>query len=111
MAQDVGMVWACHGVFPSSLVPSLHVLVFGKKTFVSCFGCFFLCVCVGVYVTGHTSWVVSVCMGLLVCRGTSWHKGVVVIVGLNCCWVAKMFLSHTLPRGGQELLACMCVHV
>ena len=25
-------------------MPSLHVLVFGKKTFVSCFGCFFLCV-------------------------------------------------------------------
>ena len=71
----------------------------------------FFNVCVGVYVTGHTSWVVSVCMGLLVCRGTSWHKGVVVIVGLNCCWVPKMFLSHTPPRGGQELLACMCVHV
>ena len=37
-------------VFPSSLVPSLYVLVFGKKTFlvVSCFGCF--CVCVKVYI-------------------------------------------------------------
>ena len=35
MAQDVGMV-SCGCVmvlFPSSLVPSLHVLVFGKKTF------------------------------------------------------------------------------
>ena len=31
--QDVGMVWAYRGVVPSGLVPSLHVLVFGKKTF------------------------------------------------------------------------------
>ena len=87
------------------------MLVFSKKTFfVSCFGCFFG-VCVKVYITGHTGWVVSVCMGLLVRRGTSWHKGVVVIVRLNCCWVAKVFLSHTPPRGGQELLVCMCVRL
>ena len=67
------------------------------------------CVCIKVYLTGHTSWVVSVCMGLLVCRGTSWHKGVVVIVGSNCCRVAKMFLSHTPPQGGQDVCACVCV--
>ena len=97
-------------LFPSSLVPSLHVLVFGKKTFL-CLVLVVFCVCVKVYLTGHTSWVVSVCMGLLVRRGTSWHKGVVVIIGSNCCWVAKMFLSHTLPRGGQEQSACMCVRV
>ena len=110
MPQDIGMVWACVVLFPSSLVPSLHVLVFGQKTFCVLFWLFF-CVCVKVYLTGHTSWVVSVCMGLLVRRGTSWHKGVVVIVGSNCCWVAKVFLSHTPPRGGQELLACMYVRV
>ena len=62
-------------------MPSLHVLVFGKKLFCVLFWFFFVCVCVKVYVTGHTSWVVSVCMGLLVRRGTSWHKGVVV-----CMW-------------------------
>ena len=66
---------------------------------------------VKVYLTGHTSWVVSVYMELLVRRGTSWHKGVVVIIGSKCCWVANMFLSHTPPRGGQEQSACMCVRV
>ena len=85
--------------------------LFSVENFVvSCFGCFF-CVCVKVYITGHTGLVVSVCMGLLVRREISWHKGVVVIVRSNCCWVAKMFLSHTPPWGGQELLACMCVRL
>ena len=32
-AQDVGMVWAYVVLFPSGLVPFLHVLVFSKKTF------------------------------------------------------------------------------
>ena len=98
-------------VFPSGLVPSLHVLVFGKKTFLCLvLVVFFVCV-LKVYVTGYTSWVVSVCMEFLVRRGTSWHKGVVVIVRSNCCWVAKMFLSHMPPRGGQEQSACTCVRV
>ena len=66
---------------------------------------------VKVYLTGHTSWVVLVCMELLARRGTSWHKGVVVIIGSNCCWIAKMFLSHIPPQGGQEQLAYICVRV
>ena len=87
------------------------MLVFGKKTFLCLVLVVLFCVCVKVYVTGHTSWVVSVCMGLLVCRETSWHKGVVVIIGSNCCWVAKMFLSHTPPWGHQEQSVSMCVRV
>ena len=42
-AQDVGIVWACRVLFPSSLEPSLHVLVFGKKTF--------LCLYIYIYCT------------------------------------------------------------
>ena len=34
---------------------------------------------VKVYLTGHTSWVLSVCMEVLVHRGTSWRNSVVVI--------------------------------
>ena len=50
---------------------------------------------------------------LLVRRGTSWHKGQ---ARFNSChgtkvWVAKIFLSHTPPRGGQEQSVCMCVRV
>ena len=67
--------------------------------------------CVKVYVTGHTGWVVSVCMGLLVRRGTSWHKGVVVIVCSNCCWVAKMHVSlpHAATEARSFWCACVCV--
>ena len=55
---------------------------------------------------------------LLVCRETPWHKGVVVVQAQRgTMWwgcgsgTAKVFPSRTPPRGGQELLACMCVHV
>ena len=44
-------------LFPSSLVPSLHVLVFGKKTFLCLvLVVFYLFVCVKVYVAGRVGW-------------------------------------------------------
>ena len=58
-----------------------------------CFGCFF-CVCVKVYVTGHTSWVVSVCMGLLVRRGRSWCKGAMIVRGPSCINLHIFEFSH-----------------
>ena len=54
---------------------------------------------------------------LLVCRETPWRKEVVVVIGSKGIWwgcgsgIAKVLPSCTPPRGGQELLVCMCVHV
>ena len=62
------MVWACHGVFPSSLVPSLHVLVFGKKTFLCLVLVVFFFMCVCWSVCACVAWVcadVCVCVHVL----------------------------------------------